>query len=222
MAATIASKLAGTQLADYTSAQLSDVQPCTPLTPAAHTATSILGTSCRYPKGCTSSTSFWETILSAKNLPSETALERWDLQALYEPDRAAGKVYARFGAFLDKPGDFDCTLFGLPYAEAVAMDPQSRILLEEAHEALSAAHALTPGTLGGGSTGTYVGCMYQEYADVIAQGGGQVTAAAATGNSLSFMVGRCATCCKGHCVSHYYNSSLLVPYVWHKMPVAWQ
>ena len=41
-------------------------------------------------------------------------------------------------------------------------------------------------------TGVYVGCMYQEYASVLAAAGSTLTAAAATGTSLSFMVGRCA------------------------------
>ena len=40
--------------------------------------------------------------------------------------------------------------------------------------------------------GVYVGCMYQEYASVLAAAGSTLTAAAATGTSLSFMVGRCA------------------------------
>lgn len=35
-----------------------------------------------------------------------------------------------------------------------------------------------------------MGCMYQEYAGILARAGMSVSAAAATGNSLSFMVGR--------------------------------
>ena len=49
---------------------------------------------------------------------------------------------------------------------------------------------MSPAALGP-EAGAFVGCMNQEYFDVLALGGGALTAAAATGNSLSFMVGRC-------------------------------
>ena len=42
----------------------------------------------------------------------------------------------------------------------------------------------------GQEVGAYVGCMYQEYAEVLGQSGGKLNAASATGNSLAFMVGR--------------------------------
>ena len=38
--------------------------------------------------------------------------------------------------------------------------------------------------------GVYVGCMYQEYPGLLAEAGMKLSAAAATGSSLSFMVGR--------------------------------
>ena len=68
---------------------------------------------------------------------------------------------------------------------------QARILLEEAGMALAEAEG--PGGMGllsGTEAGVYVGCMYQEYTDVLAAAGGKLSAATATGNSLSFLVGR--------------------------------
>lgn len=68
---------------------------------------------------------------------------------------------------------------------------QARILLEEAGMALAEAEG--PGGMGqltGTEAGVYVGCMYQEYTSVLAAAGGKLSAAAATGNSLSFLVGR--------------------------------
>lgn len=38
--------------------------------------------------------------------------------------------------------------------------------------------------------GAYVGCMYQEYTNLLGAGDLKLSAATATGNSLSFMVGR--------------------------------
>jgi Beta-ketoacyl synthase, N-terminal domain len=39
----------------------------------------------------------------------------------------------RFGAFVDGVDQFDSGAFRLPYAEAAALDPQARILLEQTH-----------------------------------------------------------------------------------------
>lgn len=42
----------------------------------------------------------------------------------------------------------------------------------------------------GTEAGVYVGCMFQEYGDVLSRSGGVLSSATATGNSLAFMVGR--------------------------------
>ena len=61
-------------------------------------------------------------------------LERWDMEALYSPHVETGRLYARFAATIDGIQAFDHTLFRLSNAEAVSMDPQGRILLEEVQE----------------------------------------------------------------------------------------
>lgn len=43
----------------------------------------------------------------------------------------------------------------------------------------------------GTEMGVYVGCMFQEYGEVLVRSGGVLSSATATGNSLAFMVGRC-------------------------------
>lgn len=42
-------------------------------------------------------------------------------------------MYVRFGAFVEGVERFDSGAFRLPYAEAAALDPQARILLEQTH-----------------------------------------------------------------------------------------
>ncbi len=69
------------------------------------------------------------------------------------------------------------------------MDPQLRILLEQTWAALrgaGAALARPPGA----RTGIYVGCMYQEYTQLQFNLGLKVGPSVATGNGLSYMVGR--------------------------------
>lgn len=66
---------------------------------------------------------------------------------------------------------------------------QGRLLLEETYQAFENT-ATGPAAFSGQEVGAYVGCMYQEYSEVLTHGGGKLNAASATGNSLAFLVGR--------------------------------
>jgi len=54
----------------------------------------------------------------------QVPLERWDIERLYSPDLAAGKMYTRLGAWLTAIDQFDAAMFGMHHSEAVATDPQ--------------------------------------------------------------------------------------------------
>ena len=56
----------------------------------------------------------------------QVPLERWDIERLYSPDLAAGKMYTRLGAWLTAIDQFDGAMFGMHHSEAVATDPQAR------------------------------------------------------------------------------------------------
>ena len=55
-------------------------------------------------------------------------LERWDIERLFSPDLAAGKMYTRLGAWLTAIDQFDGAMFGMNHSEAVATDPQVWLL----------------------------------------------------------------------------------------------
>nr|WP_275305695.1 polyketide synthase [Streptomyces yunnanensis] len=66
------------------------------------------------------------------------------------------------GGFLDEVMDFDAAFFGMGAEEATALDPQHRLLLEVAWEALENA-ALPADRLDGARTGLFVGIMNHDW-----------------------------------------------------------
>jgi acyl transferase domain-containing protein/acyl carrier protein len=84
------------------------------------------------------------------------------VQAGVSPAHLADPAYVRVGAPIDGIELFDAGLFGLSRREAEAMDPQHRLFLECAWEALeSAGYAPTSVP---GRCGVFAGCGYPDYA----------------------------------------------------------
>lgn len=120
----------------------------------------IVGIGCRFP-GANNPQEFWHLLAEGREVNREVPVDRWDLEAFYDPDpKAPGKMYNRRAAFLDQIDVFDPHFFGISPREARTMDPQQRLLLEVTWEALeNAFHA--PDQLSGSSTGVFVGmCTY--------------------------------------------------------------
>jgi natural product biosynthesis luciferase-like monooxygenase protein len=123
----------------------------------------IIGMGCRFPGGARDADSMWQLLRAGVDTVRDVPRERFDADALYDPDPdAAGKILNRCGAFLDDVDCFDSELFGISPLEAANMDPQQRILLEVAWEALEDA-GIDPLGASGSRTGVYVGMMYQDH-----------------------------------------------------------
>jgi acyl transferase domain-containing protein len=73
--------------------------------------------------------------------------------------------------------------------EALTMDPQVRVLLEEIASVMADVESKI-GSLTDTKTGVYIGCMYQEFVQLAIACGMKVTPGLGTGNGISFMVGR--------------------------------
>jgi hypothetical protein len=117
-------------------------------------------------------------------LHSAAPYVRWDVDAVYRPASAAaapgGGVSTRWGTFVADVHAFDAAAFGLGPAEAAAMDPQARLLLE--HAAAAAAESGRGAcTLSGAAGGVYVGCIWLEHAALLAHHGMAPSASLVTG-----------------------------------------
>ena len=120
----------------------------------------IVGMACRFP-GANSPEAFWELLRSGTDAITEVPRSRWNIDDVYDADPdAPGKMYTRYGGFLEGIDQFDAQFFGVSPLDAMNMDPQQRLLLEVAWEALENAGQV-PGEIA--RTGVYVGSFMDDY-----------------------------------------------------------
>ncbi|SEU18785.1 type I polyketide synthase [Stigmatella erecta] len=123
----------------------------------------VVGMGGRFPGGAHSPEAFWRLLQEGRSGITEIPKSRWDIDALFHPDPdARGKMYGRWGGFLEGADQFDPQPFGISDEEAARMDPQQRLLLEVCWEALESAGE-SPTGLAGSRTGVFVGLADQGY-----------------------------------------------------------
>lgn len=151
----------------------------------------VIGLSCRFP-GAADSEAFWELLSNGVDAIGEVPAERWDRDSYFSPDpEQPGKIYTRHGGFLKDIDQFDARFFGLSPREAVTMDPQHRLLLEQAWIALEDAR-IPVDRLVGSRTGVFVGITSADYAGLVKASEKDMGAYFVTGNSFSTAAGRLA------------------------------
>ncbi|MDT5031000.1 MAG: hypothetical protein QOC94_1171, partial [Actinoplanes sp.] len=124
----------------------------------------IVGMACRYPGGVTGPEGLWRLLMAGGDAISDFPGDRgWDFDTLRDPNAEdTDALYSRGGGFVDGAGDFDPGLFGISPREAEHLDPQQRLTVETAWEALEVA-GIDPTSLHGSRTGVFTGVMYHDY-----------------------------------------------------------
>tara|TARA_B100000029_G_scaffold516253_2_gene628084 strand:- start:92024 stop:98293 length:6270 start_codon:yes stop_codon:yes gene_type:complete len=121
----------------------------------------ITGISCRFPGNICDTDTFWEFIVAGKDAIRPIPANRKSLSSLWsEIDDIPN-----YGGFIDNIEHFDAAFFGISPREARFIDPQQRILLELAWEALEDGGS-PPNLLRGKNVGVYTGIYLDEYWDL--------------------------------------------------------
>lgn len=117
----------------------------------------IVGMAFRLPGGIHDEEGFWDLLVRGGNTVGRIGPERWDTGGLEHPTRGEPGRSVTFAAgVLDRIEEFDAAFFGISPREARLMDPQQRLVLELAWEALENGGQV-PSALAGGDCAVYVG-----------------------------------------------------------------
>ncbi|MGA6159143.1 SDR family NAD(P)-dependent oxidoreductase [Stenotrophomonas sp. NPDC087984] len=123
----------------------------------------IVGMGCRLPGDTDSPAALWRLLADGRDAVGEPPAERAALWAAdpttTAPPESAPPVH---GGYLRDVSGFDADFFGVSGREADILDPQHRLLLEVAWEALEHA-GMPPDRLGSTATGVFAGLSYNDY-----------------------------------------------------------
>jgi acyl transferase domain-containing protein len=156
-------------------------------------AIAIIGMACRYPDSDTLE-DFWKLLHSGRSAVQALPEGRFRISQLQREPKGPF-----WGNFLRHPDQFDHRFFGISGREAKSMDPQQRLALEVAYEALESAGYF--GLCGSGrepisDVGVYLGVGSVDYGDNVASQ--DANAFSALGTLRAFITGR---------ISHYFGWS---------------
>src|SRR5215469_13325843 len=142
----------------------------------------IIGIGCRFPQAGNPQ-EFWNLLREGRDTIKEVPADRWDIDKVYDPERTVpGKMASRWGGFLDQIDQFDWQSLGINPREATSMDPQHRLLLEVAWEALEDA-GLPFEEVVGSQTSVSIGIGWNDYLRLHAHNWSQLNEYTAIGNA---------------------------------------
>ncbi|MFJ8584812.1 amino acid adenylation domain-containing protein [Streptomyces sp. NPDC093595] len=154
----------------------------------------IIGMACRLPGDANTPEEYWELLERGGDGIVEVPKDRWDAEALYNPDpEVPGTSYCSRGGFVTPIDLFDAPFFGISPREARSLDPMQRMVLETTWEAFERA-GYTLDQLRGSQTGAFIGVgkssAYHEYGLTMAGGLADLDGYVGPGSAGGTMSGR--------------------------------
>lgn len=144
----------------------------------------------RLPGGIESLGAYWDVLANGRDVVTQVGPERWDTRAFLHPDKKArGCSYTFAAGVIANVAHFDPGFFGISPREATQMDPQQRLTLNLAWEALEDAN-IAPVRLRGSDAGVFVGVSGTDYANRIISDPSSINAYFMTGNVQSLVSNR--------------------------------
>lgn len=124
----------------------------------------IVGVAYRFPGSNSADHKLWDLLEKGQSTWGKVPESRFDQDAYAHPDPSrAGSIAAKGGYFLtEDPAAFDAPFFGITPAEASALDPQQRYLLEITYECLESA-GVSMNKIRGSNTGCFAGAFLHDY-----------------------------------------------------------
>lgn len=153
-------------------------------------AIAVVGMACKFP-GADSIEEFWELLTSGTSMVEEMAEERFSTQSLRRSPDGKLKFWGNFVRDVDA---FDHRFFKKSSREAATMDPQQRILLEVAYQAIESSGYFGNVAAVPNDIGCYLGVCANDYNDNVASH--PPNAFSSLGTLRAFLSGK---------ISHYFG-----------------
>ena len=129
---------------------------------AARVGVAIIGMSGQFPQSKTLA-EFWDNMAEGRDCISEIPTSRWSVDEYYDSDpKISGKTYCKWMGVLEEVDQFDPLFFNISPADAMYMDPQQRLFLENCWRCIEDS-GLNPSLLSGSKCGVFVGCGPGDY-----------------------------------------------------------
>ncbi len=157
-------------------------------TPEPDEPIAIVGLGCRLP-GADDPEAFWRLLDQGIDAVREVPPARLAAGSFRTIGGAGAPAFMRIAGFLDEVDRFDGELFGIAPVEAAHIDPQQRLVLEVAWEALEHA-GIAAGSLAGSQAGVFVGVSSRDYDEVRHGSGEALSLYDTTGGAFSVVANR--------------------------------
>ncbi|MCJ1395075.1 hypothetical protein MMC18_007956 [Xylographa bjoerkii] len=151
----------------------------------------IVGFSLTFPEDATSAEAFWSMLTEGRCASADFPKNRMNVDAFYDPSKdGEGSIPLRGGHFIrDDFAAFDAPFFSITAAEAAAMDPLQRNLLEVSYRALESAGIPMTSILGS-NTSVHTGCFNTDFLSLISKDPERMPKYTGTGAAASMLSNR--------------------------------